>query len=65
VDNITKIIDVVVPQDADIDIKYKEKVDHYKDLALELARLRHKWPMIIPIIVGSLGCMEKQPLQGP
>ena len=55
---ITKIIDVAVSQDANIDSKCNEKVDNYNDLDLKLARLWHKRTMIIPIIVGSLGCIK-------
>ena len=53
---ITKIIDVAV--DANIDSKCNEKVDNYNDLDLKLARLWHKRTMIIPITVGSLGCIK-------
>ena len=58
VDNRVKIIDIAVPWDANIESKYREKVDHYKDLAIELLRLWQKQVTIIPIIVGSLGCVK-------
>ena len=34
------------------------EVDHYKDLDIELSRLWQKQVIIIPIIVGSLGCVK-------
>ena len=54
-----KITDVAVLWDANIESKYREKVDHYKDLAIELSRLWQKQVTIIPIIVRSLpGCVK-------
>ena len=60
VDNRVKIIDTAVPWDANIKSKYREKVDHYKDLAIELSKLWQKQVIIIiiPVIVGSLGCVK-------
>ena len=57
-DSRVKIIDIAVPWDANIESKYREKIDHYKDLAIELSRVWQKWVTIIPIIVGSLGCVK-------
>ena len=42
VDSRVKIIDIAVLWDANIESKYRERVDHYKDLAIELFRLRQK-----------------------
>ena len=53
-----KIMDIAVLWDVNIESKskYREKVDHYKDLAIMLFRLWQKQAtIIIPIIVGSLG----------
>ena len=44
--------------DTNIESKYREKVDHYKDLDIELSRLWLKQVIIIPIIVGSLWCVK-------
>ena len=43
VDSRVKIIDIAVPWDANIESKYGEKVEHYKDLAIELSRFWQKW----------------------
>ena len=54
-----KITDIAVLLDTNIESKYREKVDHYKDLDIELSRLWQKQVIIIiPIIVGSLGCVK-------
>ena len=53
-----KITDEAVLWDTNIESKYREKVDHYKDLAIELSRLWQKQVTIIPIIVRSLGCVK-------
>ena len=53
-----KITDITVLSDTNIESKYREKVDHYKDLDIELSRLWQKQVIIIPIIVGSLGCVK-------
>ena len=42
VESRVKIIDIAVLWDANIESKYVEKVDHYKDLAIELSRLWQK-----------------------
>ena len=39
VDSRVKIIDIAVLWDANIESKYGETVDHYKDLAIELSSL--------------------------
>ena len=47
-----------MPWDANIESNYGEKDDHHEDLATELSRLWQKQVTIIPIIVGSLGCVK-------
>ena len=39
VDSRVKIIDIAVLWDANVESKYREKVEHYKDLAIELSSL--------------------------
>ena len=39
VDSRVKIIDIAVLWDANVESKYREKVDHYKYLAIELSSL--------------------------
>ena len=51
-------MDIAVPWDANIESEYRGKIDHYKDLAIELSRLWQKRVTIIPIIVRSLGCVK-------
>ena len=53
-----KITDIAVLWDTNIESKYRENVDHYKDLAIELSRLWKRQVTIIPIIVRSLGCVK-------
>ena len=42
-DSRVKIIDIAVLWDANIESKYREKVDQFRDLAIELSRLWQKW----------------------
>ena len=58
VSNRIKIIDIAVPWDANIESQYRKKVDHYKDLAIELSRLWQKRVTIVSTIVGSLECVK-------
>jgi len=58
VDSRLKIIDIAVPWDANIESKYGKTVNHYKNLAIELPRLWQGRVTIIPIFVGSLGCVK-------
>ena len=54
-------MDIAVLWDVNIESKskYREKVDHYKDLAIMLFRLWQKQAtIIIAIIVGLLGCVK-------
>ena len=58
---LTKIIDVAIPGDARVVEKEREKIDKYRPLRDEIARL---WSMrkveIIPVVVGALGAVSKQ-----
>ena len=52
-----QIIDVVVPLDNNVSAKEIEKIEKYKDLSIELMSL---WKMkcdVIPLVIGSLGCI--------
>ena len=56
----TKIIDIAIPGDKRVDEKEREKIDKYRILRDEIARL---WKMkkvhVIPVIVGALGTVSK------
>ena len=58
---LTKIIDVAIPGDARVVEKEREKIDKYRPLLDEIARL---WSMrkveITPVVVGALGAVSKQ-----
>ena len=54
------IIDIAVPGDTRIKHKEQEKIEKFKDLKREVARL---WCLrkvsVIPVVVGALGCVTK------
>ena len=56
-----KIIDVAIPRDVRVCEKELEKIDKYKPIKDEIARL---WEMqkvtIIPIVVGALGAITNR-----
>eukprot|EP00794_Sanderia_malayensis_P016665 gene16665-biopygen14077 len=58
---LTKIIDIAIPGEARVVEKEREKIDKYRPLRDEIARL---WSMrkveIIPVVVGALGAVSKQ-----
>jgi len=53
------LIDIVVPADARVEEKEREKMDRYQDLARELKRLWNVETKVIPIMVGALGTVPK------
>ena len=56
-----KIIDVAIPGDARVCEKELEKIDKYKPLKDEIARLwKKKKVTIIPVVVGALGAVTNR-----
>ena len=53
------MIDFSVPYDPNVVSKEKEKIDRYKDLAAEVARMHNVKVEVVPIVVGSLGVVTK------
>ena len=51
------IIDFAVSYDSRIELKEKEKIDKYQDLAIELKRLWNTKVTVVPIVFGSLGAI--------
>ncbi|CAH3129029.1 unnamed protein product [Porites lobata] len=52
-------IDMTVPSDGNIALKETEKKCKYKDLELEIQRMWHMKTVVIPVVVGALGTVEK------
>ena len=53
------LVDFSVPYDANVAKKEEEKIDKYRDLAAELARMHNVNVEVVPIIVGSFGVVTK------
>ena len=49
------IIDIAVPEDRNIAVKEREKIDKYQDLCLEIKRLWNVKTQVIPIVIGAMG----------
>ena len=49
-----QIIDVAVPGDAKVELKEKEKIDKYQDLAKELRKLWKVKTRVVPIVICAL-----------
>ena len=49
-----QIIDVAVPGDAKVELKEKEKIDKYQDLAKELRKLWKVKTRVVRIVIGAL-----------
>ena len=49
-----QIIDVAVSGDAKVELKEKEKIDKYQDLAKELRKLWKVKTRVVPIVIGAL-----------
>ena len=58
IDNVKKhwiIVDFSVPNDKNVELKEKEKVDHYNALAYEIRKIKKVTTQILPLVVGALG----------
>ena len=53
------MVDFSVPYDPNVASKEQDKIDRYKDLAAEVARMHKVSVEVVPIIVGSLGVVTK------
>ena len=53
------MVDFSVPYDPNVASKEEEKIDKYKDLAAEVARMHKVSVEVVPIVVGSLGVVTK------
>ena len=57
-----KIIDVAVPGGTRVVKKEEEKIEKYRDLAIEIRRIWKKKAKTIPIVIGALGTLSKNHL---
>ena len=55
-----QIIDFAIPVDSRFQKKEKEKIEKYQDLRRELQKIWNLRVKIIPLVVGSLGAIDKQ-----
>jgi energy-converting hydrogenase Eha subunit G len=53
------LMDVVIPDDSNINIKETEKLSKYKDLQVEVNRTCKASIKIVPVITGTLGTIKK------
>ena len=55
-----KEIDYTCPEDSSVESKEDEKVNEYRDLAMEIKALwKMKMVKIIPVVIGCLGTIPK------
>ena len=55
-----KPIDVSVPSDQNTSIKVIKKVSKYKELKIEITKIRRVETEIVPVIVGELALISKE-----
>jgi hypothetical protein len=53
------LINVVVPGDRNVIQKEAEKILKYKDLTIEIQRMRNLKSRVIPVIIGATGTISK------
>ena len=54
-----KLIDVSVPSDQNTSTKVPENISKYKDLEIEITKIRRVKTAIVPVIVGELALISK------
>ena len=54
-----KLIDVSVPSDQNTSTKVTEKISKYKDLEIDITKIRRVKTEIVPVIVGEPAFMSK------
>jgi len=54
-----KLIDVAVPSDRNTSLKTTEKLSKYKELEIEITRMRGMKTEIIPVVIVTLGLLKK------
>jgi len=57
--NTVETIDISVPADSNVSSKETEKIEKYRDLAIELTSLWKMTCNVVPIVVGCLGCVTQ------
>ena len=57
-----KIIDVAVPGDTRVVKTEEEKIEKYRDLAIEIGKIWEKSANTVPIVIGALGTISKNHL---
>ena len=62
-DKTTMLLDVAIPSDKNVATKIFEKISKYKDLEIELTKSWNSKTKTIPIIIGSLGIINKSALK--
>ena len=53
------LIEISVPDDANIMMKESEKICKYKDLEIEISRMWNVKTRVIPVVIGTLGTVRK------
>jgi hypothetical protein len=59
-ENTCLLIDIATPSDSNINTKDTEKLSKYKDLDIEVSRMREVRTGIVPVIIGLLGTIKKR-----
>ena len=54
-----KLIEVSVPSDQNTSIKVTENISKYKDLEIEITKIRRVKTEIVPVIVSELALISK------
>ena len=54
------IIDVSCPSDVNVIAKENEKIAKYSGLRVELAKMWESECVVIPVIIGGLGCLSEK-----
>ena len=58
------LIGVIDPDNKNIALKEAEKISKYKDLGIEIDRVRNVEAMVVPMAVGALGTLRKDFAKG-
>ena len=59
INNMCQLVDMTIPSDRNVSTKAIEMFSKYKDLEIEISKMRKMKTIKIPVVIGALGVIKK------